>query len=86
MSPHYFGDILLSPDIRFCQCDVYSQPKVFCFCFWFFYYFIYLFIYGCSGSWLLCEPFSSRREWGLVSSGSAWVSQHVTSLVAEHGL
>ena len=44
MSPHYFGDIRLSPDIRFCPCDVYSQPKVFCFCFWFFYYFIYLFM------------------------------------------
>ena len=31
-------------------------------------YFIYLFIFGCSGSWLLREPFSSCREWGLLSS------------------
>ena len=46
--------------------------------------FLFIFTFGCAGSSLLCELFSSCSEWRLLSSCNAWLLIAVASLVVEH--
>ena len=52
----------------------------------FIFFLIKNFIYGCVRSLLLHGPFSSCREWGLLSLCFAQASLVVASLVVEYGL
>ena len=51
-----------------------------------FIYYLFVLFLSCARSSLLCGPFSSCGQWGLLSSCIVWPLIAVASPVAEHGL